>query len=106
MDSLTGKTIRWIFDDGPMAHMNIEHTFDAEGGVTWRILDGPHKGASQREKSYGAVKVNDKTWAISYLAVSGHTLTVVLNLDDGRVAAFGSNDKSWELIQGRFEFVR
>ena len=106
MDSLTGRTIEWTCDDGPMAGVKIEHTFDADGSVTWRIADGPDKGASRKEKSYGAVKVNDKTWVLSYLAASGHTLTVVLNLEDRRVIAFGSNDISWELMHGRFEIVR
>jgi len=106
MDSLTGRTIEWTCDDGPMAGVKIEHTFDADGSVTWRIADGPDKGASRKEKSYGAVKVNDKTWVLSYLAASGHTLTVVLNLDDRRAIAFGSNETSWELMHAGFEFVR
>jgi hypothetical protein len=105
MDSLTGKMIRWTFDDGPMAGVKIEHTFDAEGGVTWHILDGPHEGATLREKSYAAFRVNEKTWVVSYLAASGHTLTVVLNLEDGRAYAFGSNETSWVPMHGRFEIV-
>ncbi len=105
MDSLTGKTIAWVFEDGPMAKVNIQHVFHADGSVTWRIVDGPHKGASVREKRYAAYKVNAKTWVISYLAASGHTLTVVLNLEDGRMVGFGSNQTAWEAVHGRFEFV-
>jgi MoaF N-terminal domain len=105
MDSLAGKTIAWTTDDGPLAGMKIAHDFHEDGSVTWRFLDGEHQGASKREKSYAAVRVNDKTWVISYLAASGHTLTVVLNLDDHRMVGFGSNEKSWEEVRGRFEFV-
>jgi phenolic acid decarboxylase len=103
MDSLAGRTITWTFDDGPMAGTSIEHSFNSDGTVTWTMLDGEFKGASVREKSYAAVKVSEKVWAISYLAASGHTLTVVLNLGDGRMYGFGSGDKSWEAMHGRFE---
>ena len=83
VDSLSGKTIRWTFIDGPVAGITFEHTFHEDGRVTWRYVDGEHKGTELTEKSYSAIKVNEKTWVISYLAASGHTLTVVLNLDDG-----------------------
>jgi len=49
--------------------------------------------------------VNDKTWAISYRGASGHTLTVVLNLDDHRALAFASNETSWFDMRGQFEFL-
>jgi hypothetical protein len=100
------KSIRWTIADGPMAGTSFEHTFDDEGGVTWTILDGTYKGASRREKTCSAVKVNDTTAAISYLGASGHTLTVVLNLADGRMVGFASNEKEWHSMSGSFEVVK
>jgi len=105
MNSLTGKTIRWTFVDGPVAGTTYEHSFNDDGSVTWRIIEGQHKGATATEKSYAGVKVNDRTWAISYLGASGHTLTVVLNLDNGRLVGFASNEKSWYSLNGTFEIV-
>lgn len=69
MDALTGKTVKWAFADGPVAGTTYVHAF---GGVTWTIVEGPYKGATAREKSWGAVKVNEKTIVISYLAASGY----------------------------------
>ena len=103
MSSLTGRTIRWRFGDGPVAGTTFEHVFHEDGSVTWRIVDGEHQGATARETSYAAVKVNEKTWAVSYLAASGHTLTVVLDFDGGRAVGFASNDKSWDSFNGTFE---
>ena len=103
MSSLTGKTIRWTFADGPVAGVTFEHVLHEDGSLTWRYVGGEHKGATAREKSYAAVKVNDKTWVISYLASSVHTLTVVLDFDDHRVIGFASNDKSWYEQHGTFE---
>jgi len=105
MNSLTGKTIRWTFVDGPVAGTTFEHVFSDDGSVTWRILDGPHQGATAREKSYAAVKVNERTWAVSYLGASGHTLTVVLNVDDRRAIGFASSEKSWYTFNGTFEVL-
>lgn len=105
MNSLTGKTIRWKFVDDPVAGTTYEHSFNEDGSVTWRVIEGQYKGGTGTEKSYAGVKVNDGTWAISYLAASGHTLTVVLNLDDGKAIGFASNDKSWYPLSDTFEVV-
>lgn len=105
MNALSGKRVKWTFADGPMPGTNFEHTFHEDGSVTWHILDGAYKGASKREKAYGAVKVNDQTLAVSYLAASGHTLTVVLSLRDGSAFAFASNGTSWEQLTGTFEMI-
>jgi hypothetical protein len=101
---MQGKTLRWIFHDGPMAGIPIEHTFNEDGSVVWRVLDGPMKG-SAREKEYAAVRISEDVQAISYLAASGHTLTVVLNFKDKRMYGFGSNDKTWVPMTGTFEVV-
>lgn len=106
MDSLTGKTIKWTFVDGPMPGTTFEHTFASDGSVTWRFADGPQEGASGHEKSYGAAKVSETTMAISYLAASGYTLTVVLNPENGRMFGFASNNKEWYALKGTFEFAK
>lgn len=105
MTFLSGKTIRWKFVDGPTAGVTFEHTLNPDGSITWRALDGEYKGASRREKAYGAVRVNDQTWAVSYLAESGHTLTVVLNLANHQATGFASNDKTWQQVSGTFEVM-
>jgi hypothetical protein len=105
MTTLSGKTIRWKFVDGPTAGVTFEHSLHSDGSITWRALDGAFKGATRREKLYGAVKVNDQTWVVSYLAESGHTLTVVLNLADGQATGFASSDKTWNQLSGTFEVV-
>lgn len=105
MTSLSGKTIRWKFVDGTTAGTTFEHTFDPDGSIVWRALDGPYQGASRREKGFGAVRVNDQTWAVSYLAESGHTLTVVLDFANHRATGFASNERTWEQLSGTFEVV-
>lgn len=105
MNVLAGKSIKWSFANGPMAGTAFEHTFHDDGSVTWTILDGPYKGASTREKTYGAVKVNESAIVLSYLAASGHTLTVALNLEDRQMSAFASNDKEWSAMSGTFEMT-
>lgn len=104
-DSIRGRTIQWTIVDGPMSGVSFEHVFHADGSVTWRILDGPMKGGSAKEKQYSAVKVAKDAWAISYLAASGHTLTVVLDLETKRMWGVASNEKEWYPTEGTFEFA-
>jgi hypothetical protein len=106
MDSLSGRTIRWTFVDGPTAGTTFEHTLDPDGTIVWSAVNGAFKGASGREKRYAAVRINHQTWAVSYLAASGHTLTVVLDFDDHRATGFASDDKTWQPLNGTFEVVK
>lgn len=105
MTTLSGKTIRWMFVDGPTAGITFEHTLNPDGSIVWRAADGAFKGASRREKLHGAVRINDQTWAVSYLAESGHTLTVVLNFANHQATGFASDDKTWHQLSGTFEVV-
>ena len=105
-EPIRGKIVRWTFTDGPMAGIPIEHTFNEDGTVVWRIIGGSMKGASAKEKEYAAVKITDNVYAVSYLAASGHTLTVVLNFETNRMNGFGSNDKQWQAMSGTFEVLK
>jgi hypothetical protein len=100
MDSLRGATIRWTFFEPPVAGMKFEHTFREDGTLVWRVIEGPGKGASREEKRYGTMKIADGVHAVSYLAASGHTLSVVVDFNTGRVIGFGSDNKEWHSFTG------
>ena len=102
---LPGKTIRWTFLDGPLP-ASFEHEFHDDGTLVWRILSGPMQGGSGQEKQYAAERVSDDVYAVSYLAASGHTLTVVMNLKEKRAYGFASDNKSWFALQGTLDGVQ
>jgi|ERR1041384_927783 len=104
MSELPGNVIRWTFPDGvfPAA---FEHEFRDDGTLTWRILDGPMQGGAGEEKRYSAARIADDVYAVSYLAASGHTLTVVINVKEKRVFGFASNEKEWHALQGTLDGI-
>jgi len=103
--SLHGKTLRWTFNDGPVKGQTFEHTFEADGRVTWRSTDKP-EASEHHDKASAAVKVSDDVHVVSYLSAdSGYTLTVVLNLRDGTAVGFASDGKDWFQQSGRFEVL-
>jgi hypothetical protein len=106
MESLRGRTVRWTFGDGPVAGMHFEHVLNEDGTIAWRALDGPWKGASAQEPRYDAMKVSDDVHAVSYLATSGNTLTVVLNLSTGRAFGFASSHTEWHSMTGTVEVIQ
>lgn len=101
-DPLSGKTIRWTFTDGPIP-ASFEHTFRKDGSLVWRVLDGPMKGGSGEEKKYSTTRVADDVYAVSYLAASGHTLTVIMNLREKRVWGYASSEKTWFALHGTMD---
>ena len=98
-----GKTLRWSFNEPPVAGVVLEHVFREDGTLTWRVLEGPGKGSSKDEARYAARSIADDVYAISYLAASGHTLTVVVNLRTGRVVGFASSEKTWSPLTGTLQ---
>lgn len=102
-DPIRGQTIRWTFEDGPMAGKAFEHAFDVRGTVTWRVLEPGAQGMSGSEAKYHASEVGEGVYAVSYLAGSGYTLTVVLDYRNGRLVAFASNEKELTVQRGSFE---
>jgi hypothetical protein len=112
-----GKTIRWTYDDGPMAGKNFEHTFGNDGTVTWRETGGDErsakppsngqqkagKPATEPKAKYEVVPINDDVCVVSYLSKSGYTLTSVLDFASGTVVSFASNEKELVPQRGMFE---
>jgi hypothetical protein len=115
-DPIRGKTVRWSYEDGPMAGKTFEHTFGTDGTVSWRETGGdqndarpptngkPKTGKPENEPKakYQVAAVNDDVWVVSYLSNSGYTLTSVLDFVAGTVVSFASNEK--ELVQQRGMF--
>ena len=116
-DQVRGKTIRWTYDDGPMAGKSFEHTFGDDGVVTWREAGGAESGAkpptngkqktgkpaTEAKAKYEVAPINDDVCAVSYLSKSGFTLTSVLDFASGTVVSFASNEKELVPQRGMFE---
>lgn len=107
-DRVRGKTIRWTYEDGPMAGKRFEHTFGADGMVTWRETNGDDKQktgkpGTEPKAKYQVAPVNDDVWVVSYLSASGFTLTSVLDFASGTVVSFASNEKELVPQRGMFE---
>jgi hypothetical protein len=116
-DPVRGKTIRWTYEDGPMAGKSFEHTFGTDGTVTWRETGGEDRGTKppsngkqktgkpspEPKAKYEVAEVNDDVVAVSYLSGSGFTLTSVLDFASGTVVSFASNEKELVPQRGMFE---
>lgn len=104
-NDIGGKTIRWIWTEGPTKGKTHEHVFDEDGTVTWRAIDETGNSHLSKPTKYAAFKVNDDVSVVSYLADSGYTLTVVMNYADESIVGFASGAKEWYPVQGRFQVV-
>ena len=105
--AVRGKTIRLHWTEGPTKGSTHEHVFHQDGTVEWHDPKAPQKpGAAKERPQYGASKVADDIYAVSYLAPSGYTLTVVLNFRDHGMVGFASGAKEWYPLQGTFEVVK
>src|SRR5688500_1761099 len=92
---LSAKTLRWSFEDGPMAGATFEHHFYADGTVSYRSVDDSDD-AERADKSqakddrpkYRAFDIGEDLVLASYLGDSGYALTVALNFADGHLVGF------------------
>ena len=100
-NSVTGKTLRFTFKDGPMAGKTFEHVFEQGGAVRFRQGDG---NATTVPK-YEAATIGPDVSAVSYLGPSGYVLTAVLDYRTKTLVAFSSNEKTLLLQHGTFEEI-
>jgi hypothetical protein len=117
-DPIRGKTVRWTYEDGPMAGKKFEHSFGADGLVSWREATADDRGTkpptngktkttgkpqTETKVKYEVAPVNDDVWVVSYLSNSGYTLTSVLDFASSTVISFASNEKELVRQRGMFE---
>ena len=97
-DPVRGKTIRWSYDDGPVAGKTFEHTFTADGTVSWRE-PGTTSGG-EPSVPYQATWITDDVYLVSYLAASGWTLTTLVDTTSGKIVSVASNEKELVIQRG------
>jgi hypothetical protein len=109
--SISGRTFRWTFEEGPTAGGTYEHTFGEDGSVSFRKVDGSSDSSGDKgdkpksDTKYASFEVAPEVQLVSYLSDSGYTLTVAMNFETGRLYGFASNDKEWHPVSGRLEIV-
>jgi hypothetical protein len=111
-DPIRGKTLRFTFDDGPMAEKTFEHSFRVDGTVTFRMVTAGVSGKPSEAKGddatatkYEMAAVGDDLWAVSYLSRQGYTLTTVLDFNTKKLVAFSSNEKMLGMQHGHVQEV-
>lgn len=105
--------MRWAWSEGPTKGKVHEHVFHDDGTVEWREVGGaaPKKAGGEDSASpaapervpYAAFDMAPEIYAVSYLAKSGFTLTVVVNLATKQLVGFASNDEAWFPVRGTCE---
>jgi hypothetical protein len=103
--ALLGRTIRWCFTDGPVAGRTFEHTFNTDGSVVWRGVDGKEPTKLHHEKFGAVAPISDDVVVVSYVSANGITLTVALNLALGQMVGFASGHDTWAQQKGTFELL-
>jgi MoaF N-terminal domain len=116
-DAIRGTTMRWAWTEGPTQGKVHEHVFHDDGTVEWRDAGsappkkqpkesaGAHGSTRPERVPYAAFEVTPEVFAVSYLASSGFTLTVVLNFATKQMVGVASGGKDWYPLRGTFEVV-
>ena len=86
-----------------MAGKAFDHTFSRNGGVTFREVGGDPNAKPGAADQYQVASLGQDIHAVSYLAASGYTLTVVLDYKTKKLVAFASNERSVTMQRGTFE---
>jgi molybdenum cofactor biosynthesis protein MoaF len=104
--AIQGRTIRFIWTEGPTKGKTHEHVFHQDGTVEWHDAGAPKGQPGKERPKYAALPVADEVYLVSYLADSGYTLTTVLNFRNQRLVGIASGAKEWFPVEGTFEVVK
>ena len=100
---ITGNTLRWTFQDGPMAGKSFDHVFSRHGAVLFREVGGDPNAKPGSADQYQVASLGQDVHTVAYLSPSGYTLTVVLDYKSRKLVAFASNEKTLTMQHGTFE---
>ena len=120
--AIRGKTLRFVFHEGPTKGASYDHVFHDDGTVTWSDSANTKRGEAKTTDSgetksgtttetkesptrYGSFQVTDDVYVVSYLSKSGYTLTLALNFETDELFGFASNDQHWYPVRGVLEIV-
>jgi hypothetical protein len=114
--AIRGKTIRYVWLDGPTKGKAYEHVFHPDGTVEWRDATPVAAGAGTKPAAtagkgteepvpYAAMEAAPDVYAVSYLSKAGYTLTVVLDFKTRKMVGVASGGTTWAPVTGRFEMV-
>lgn len=101
---VTGRKMRFTWNDGPTQGKTYEHVFYENGTVDFHAAGAERSPQTQSKPKYAAERVADDVYAVSYLA-KGYTLTAVLNFTDRSLVGFASDAEHWYPVHGRFEVI-
>jgi len=107
--SLAGRVFRWTFTSGPTASKTYEHTFNADGTVTFKEVGAAAPGGgggAMPGAKYASFEIAPNILLVSYLSNHGYTLTVAMDLASKKLHGFASNDKEWHPLEGTVEIVK
>lgn len=99
-DPITGKTLRWRYDDGPVKGQRFEHVFGRDGMVTYRA---PGAQSTEAPVHYEVARAGDDAVVVSYLSTNGWTLTTLIDLKTRAIVSFASNEKQLIVQRGKLE---
>jgi hypothetical protein len=85
---ITGHTLRFNVQDGPMVGKSFDHELQRDGKVRWPCTSSPEHG----DDSYQVEPIGDKVVAVSYL-------------DAHRLVSFASNAQQLVAQHGTFDEV-
>jgi hypothetical protein len=102
---ITGRSLRFTFQDGPVAGKSFDHVFSRNGNVTFREVGSDPNAKPGSAEQYQVASLGQDIHTVAYLAPSGYTLTVVLDYRSRKLVAFASNEKSLTLQHGTFETI-
>jgi hypothetical protein len=105
MNPITGHSLRFKFNDGPMAGKAFDHTFSRNGNVAFVEVNGDPNAKPGNAPMYHVASCGQDVHVISYLTGTGNTLTVVLDYKLMKLVAFASNETSLIVQQGTFELL-
>ena len=114
--AVRGKTIHYIWLEGPTKGKTYEHVFHPDGTVEFHETGSEsqsgaakHKAAEGKgqpeQSSYTAMEAARDAYLVSYLSKTGYTLTVVLDFKSKQMVGIASGGTTWVPVTGRFEVV-
>jgi hypothetical protein len=87
-DRFRGTIQRWTIDGGAMSGVVLDHAFNTDWSLTWRVVAGPAQGRAGRARQFNVEPVRSQLFLISFPIFDSELISATVDFASKRVVGF------------------
>ena len=104
-DRFRGTIQRWTIDAGAMSGAILDHAFNTDWSLTWRVVAGAKQGRAGRARQFNVEPVRSQLFLVSFPIFDSELITATIDFASKRVVGFLTDQDTCTRIAGAIRIL-